>query len=103
MILKSHYITFGKKILDSEDLTGSSLEQNKKIFTFKNPIIAHGIGEEPCLIYVNKAALTLWERTWEEMIGMPSSLTAPPEERKKLKYALNIVIQLAILKSNKMN
>jgi hypothetical protein len=40
------------------------------------------------LIYVNAAALRLWRRRWEEMVGMPSRLTAEPSERQAREDAL---------------
>jgi hypothetical protein len=44
-------------------------------------VLAHDGAPDPALIYANAAALQLWERSWAEMTGMPSRLTAEPQER----------------------
>ena len=41
------------------------------------------------MVYVNAAALQLWRRRWEQMVGMPSRLTAPPGERAERASALS--------------
>ena len=46
-------------------------------------------GDGPRLIYANRAALTLWDRSWAEMVGMPSQLTAEPAERSSRQNALS--------------
>jgi hypothetical protein len=51
-------------------------------------VLAHDGGADPRLIYANAAALQLWGRCWREMIGLPSRLTAEPEERQARAQAL---------------
>ena len=46
------------------------------------------LGEGPCLIYANRAALSLWRRSWPGMVGMPSRHTAEPEVRASRQQAL---------------
>ena len=53
-----------------------------------DPVIAHDNATDPCIRYANAAALRLWSRCWDEMIGMPSRLTAPEKERAKREEAL---------------
>ena len=36
---------------------------------------------EPVFVYANRAAARLWRTTIEDLIGMPSRLSAPPEHR----------------------
>ncbi len=50
--------------------------------------MAHDNSSDPCLNYANSAALQLWNRRWDDMIGMPSRLTTPQEEQKQRKAAL---------------
>ena len=57
----------------------------------QNPVMAHNQDQDPCLNYVNAAALELWGNYWGEMIGMPSKLTAPEEEREKREHSLKQV------------
>ena len=42
---------------------------------------------------LNAAALQLWERSWAEMIGMPSRLTAEPQERASRAQMLATALQ----------
>lgn len=35
---------------------------------------------DPRFIYANKAALDLWEANWDQLIGMPSRLSAAPSD-----------------------
>jgi hypothetical protein len=44
-------------------------------------VLAHDGGEDPRFIYANRRARELWGYAWPEFIGMPSRLSAPPEER----------------------
>lgn len=50
-------------------------------------LVSHGTQEDPVLNYANRAALTLWEMSWDELTRTPSRLTAEPvarEERARL-------------------
>ncbi len=51
------------------------------MFAVDQAVLAHDGSEDPRLIYANAAAIRLWRRPWAEVIGMPSRLTAEPEER----------------------
>jgi hypothetical protein len=50
-------------------------------------LVSHGTQADPILNYGNRAALALWEMSWEELTRTPSRLTAEPvarEERARL-------------------
>lgn len=50
-------------------------------------LVSHGTQTDPVLNYGNRAALTLWKMSWEELTHTPSRLTAEPvarEERTRL-------------------
>jgi len=51
-------------------------------------VLAHDGSPDPRLTYANAAALSLWGRSWDVMVGMPSRLTAEPEERASRAAAL---------------
>ena len=53
----------------------------QELFAADVVVLAHDDSADPRLIYANAAALRLWERSWAEMIGMPSRLTAEAQER----------------------
>lgn len=76
-ILRSHERAFGRPLLPGSD--NAHAAQN--LFSADTVVLAHNGSADPCLIYANAAALQLWERRWAEMIGMPSRLTAEPQER----------------------
>lgn len=76
-ILRSHERAFGRPLLPGSD----SAHAAQDLFSADAVVLAHNGSADPCLIYANAAALQLWERRWAEMIGMPSRLTAEPQER----------------------
>lgn len=50
-------------------------------------LVSHSTEADPVLNYGNRAALELWEMSWEELTRTPSRLTAEPvarEERARL-------------------
>ena len=66
---------------------GNIEEQAHALFHTPRVIVSHGIEDDPILNYGNKAALCLWEMTWDELVQTPSRKTAEPinrAERAKL-------------------
>ena len=51
----------------------------QELFSCGFPVLAHGIGADPVLIYANAAALQLWGRRWADMVACPHDL--PPQMR----------------------
>lgn len=45
-------------------------------------VLSHGVETPPVFWYGNRAALTLWERPFEEWIRMPSRESAEPDARE---------------------
>ena len=62
------------------------------LFSMSKPVMAHSNAKDPCLNYANSAALQLWSRCLNEMIGIPSRLTAPKDEQKQRKKALEAAL-----------
>lgn len=65
----------------------SPMELTEKIFHATFVLVSHGTQNDPILNYGNRAALALWEMSWEELVRTPSRLTAEApkrEERAKL-------------------
>jgi hypothetical protein len=79
-ILRSFERAFGRPLL-AGGTTHDVLQASQLLFRGDTVVLAHDGAPDPALIYANAAALQLWERSWAEMIGMPSRLTAEPEER----------------------
>ena len=57
---------------------GTPQEQSHQLFASPFVVVSHGLQEDPILNYGNRAALNLWETTWEELTQTPSRVTAEP-------------------------
>ena len=77
----SHQQAFRRPLLTSEN-------QATDLFSSEIAVLAHDNSRDPLLIYANATALRLWERSWQEMIGMPSRNTAEKGAREQRASAL---------------
>ena len=97
-IVASHAIGFGQPLLTSSDPAHLAQE----LFQLDTVVLAHDGADPdgdpgPRLIYANAAALRLWNRPWSEQIGLPSRLTAEPQERPgRARMLVNALQQHAI-------
>jgi len=91
LILSSYQKTYDENLLGYPLDLHPHVQNTKNLFTLQKVVIAHNFEKDPCLNYANAVALQLWGRHWEEMIGMPSRLTAPKEELKQRQYVLKEV------------
>ena len=96
LLLVSYENTFGEPLLPTQQSFKSKLDKGKACYSMNQPIMAHDNTPDPCLIYANSLALDIWVLCWDEMIGMPSRLTAPIEMLKERKKALNQAKKYAI-------
>jgi hypothetical protein len=80
IILASHQKGFGRPLLAGLRNSGQA-SQAQELFAAGAVVMAHGGGDDPRLIYANRAALQLWRRPWGAQVGLPSRLTAEPQER----------------------
>ena len=92
-ILQSHRQAFGRELIAPPPADASPLLAAQELFAATPAVLAHDgapldIGEGPRLIYANRTALSLWRRRWSAMVGMPSRLTAEPQERTSRQQAL---------------
>ncbi|MEN9768281.1 MAG: hypothetical protein RLZZ32_2241 [Cyanobacteriota bacterium] len=78
LLLQSHQLAFGKALAAAP----------QELFSSDLVVLAHDGSADPCLTYANAAALRLWERPWNAMVGMPSRLTAEQHERSSRAQAL---------------
>ncbi|EDY37233.1 MEKHLA domain superfamily [Cyanobium sp. PCC 7001] len=93
-ILQSHLRAYGRPLLAGLSGDATPLQGAQALFGYPAPVLAHdgvdpGGDPGPRLIYANRAALTLWQRRWGEMVGLPSQLTAEPHERRSRRRALH--------------
>lgn len=68
---------------DLLERSGSPAEQAQTLFEASFVVVSHGTESEPILNYGNRAALELWEMTWEQLTSTPSGQTAEPENREE--------------------
>jgi hypothetical protein len=71
----------------------SPAELSQKVFQAPFVVVSHGMEADPVLNYGNRAALTLWELSWEELTRTPSRLTAEAPGRKERARLLKTVTQ----------
>lgn len=54
------------------------VEQARVLFSAPFVVLSHNTQADPIYNYGNNTALTLWERSWDELLVMPSSQSAAP-------------------------
>jgi hypothetical protein len=84
-----------KKWTGRELLPGVSRpdELAQKVFEAPFVAVSHGREADPVLNYGNRAALALWEMSWEELTRTPSRLTAEAPNRGERARLLAAVAQ----------
>jgi hypothetical protein len=87
-LLQSYKRWTGHELIPPES---SPHECAKALFDQPFVVLSHGTQADPILNYGNKAALDLWELTWEEFTKMPSRLTAEPVNREDREHLLEQV------------
>ena len=88
LLLASHLKAFSQPLVEEAPPEQSRLCRCQSLFACGFPVLAHGAEDDPKLSYANAAALQLWETSWDELIGMPSRLTAPATERAQRRSTL---------------
>jgi hypothetical protein len=67
------------------------VELAQKVFEAPFVVVSHGTEADPVLNYGNRAALALWEMSWEELTRTPSRLTAEAPNREERARLLEVV------------
>lgn len=78
VILNSFRRWLGRELIER---TGDPLDESRRLYEAPRVVVAHGTQEDPLLDYANAAAVTRWETTLPELLGVPSRLTAEPLAR----------------------
>lgn len=84
LLAKSFYKLRGHRLIqhDTDNIT-----QAKEMFQAKFALLSHTNDADPIFNYANQTALELFEFNWDELITLPSKLSAEPinqVEREKL-------------------
>ena len=87
-ILEGHQRAFGQPLLAGLRADLSPRQRAQELFAAPRLVLAHDGGADPRLLYANRAALLLWRRSWRQMVGLPSRLTAAAEHRADRALAL---------------
>ncbi len=67
-------------------MTGTDLvpaQDPQRLYDADAVVVSHRCAADPCFVYANRAAQCVWGYAWNEFIGLPSRLSAPPEERAR--------------------
>jgi PAS domain-containing protein len=88
LILRSHRIAYGTPLMAGGNPRSNPRLRGQELFAMDMAVLAHDGTADPKLTYANAAALRLWGRTWAEMIGLPSRLTAEPDQQRERAEAL---------------
>ena len=94
-------------ILDSHrDLVGGELIERsadpkvdaQRLFELDAVVLSHDGGADPRFVYANLAAARLWRMDVDELVGMPSRLSAPPDHRNERQAMLQQAAQDGVLR-----
>ncbi|QEY32762.1 MEKHLA domain-containing protein [Synechococcus sp. RSCCF101] len=88
LLIACHERCFSRPLLVAPDPARKEADPAERLYAAAHPVLAHDGAADPCLIYANAAALTLWGHTWASMVGMPSRLTAEPSQQPDRAEAL---------------
>ena len=87
-LLQSHQRAFQRPLMASARQQPLRLSC-QELFACGFPVLAHDGSPEPTLTYANAAALRLWDAPWNDLVGLPSRLTAPSAEQAERSLALS--------------
>jgi hypothetical protein len=80
ILVRSYKHFTGRELLPLHLSPGELAE---RLFDSPFVLVSHGTEADPVLNYGNRAALTLWEMSWDELTHLPSRLTAEAPERQE--------------------
>lgn len=75
LILDSYHHWFKEDLIARDQ---SPIIQAETLFEAPMVVFSHGIQADPIYNYGSRLGLELWERTWEELLEMPSRQSAEP-------------------------
>jgi hypothetical protein len=86
-LLTSHARLTGRPLLERAAGEGDG-ELAARLYAASFVVLAHSTEPDPLFNYANLAAHRLFERTWDELIGLPSRLSAEAPERHEREQLL---------------
>lgn len=89
-LLDSHRHWTGRELIPR---VGDEAQQSRSLYEAPFVVASHGLGDDPVFNYGNRAALQIWELSWEELLRLPSRHTAEPDQRAERQRLLSAVEQ----------
>jgi hypothetical protein len=86
LLLNSYHHFLGKDLIERK---GTPEEQSQLVFESPFVVLSHGNEVDPIYNYANQMGLDLWEISWEDLIKMPSRLSAETILREEREQILN--------------
>ena len=80
LLERSYFQLLGKPLLDNEKKGESLAEQ---LFYAPFVVLSHDASVDPLFNYANKTALSLFEIEWQQLVRIPSRLSAEPVNREQ--------------------
>ena len=77
-ILDSHARRVGSELVER---SGDPAVDAARLMDLDAVILSHDGGDDPMFVYANRAAADLWRMPIDDLVGMPSRYSAPPEHR----------------------
>ncbi len=90
LLCESFYHWTGEKLVVE---TGKFGSLEAALFHSPRVVLSHDTQPDPRFNYANQRALDLWETTWDQLIGLPSRLSAEPEVQPERQHFLHQVQQ----------
>ena len=90
LLLSSHQRAFKRPLIAAARPGQSIRLRCQELFSSGIGVHQHRVGAVAVGQHWKAAALQLWGRTWADMVGMPSRLTAPDEVRSERRQALQM-------------
>jgi MEKHLA domain len=90
LILDSHERVVGRPLLS---VRGSDEARARALYEANVVVLAHGVEPDPIFDYGNLLAQQLFEFPWEELVRLPSRLSAEPMNREERQRLLDAVAQ----------
>lgn len=93
LVLESHERLFGRPLVQAR---GSRLAA-QELFVLDRVVLCHDGSSDPVFTYANRAALSLFERPWSGMVGLPSRFSARQRDRRQRQEALELARRQQVL------
>ncbi|CAB4924877.1 unannotated protein [freshwater metagenome] len=93
-LLDSYAVRLGHELIAR---TGDHVEDARLLDALEAVVLAHDGAADPVFTYANEAAAALWKTTVNQLVGMPSRLSAAPEHRDARASALGAALATGVV------